>query len=64
VFLRIQRDIDVTGTFKMVKGDLRKQGYDPELVGDPLYVMKPRTSVYEPLDAGYYATIRAGDAGF
>ncbi len=64
VFLRIQRDIDVTGTFKMVKGELRKQGYDPELVADPLYVMKPRTSVYEPLDAGYYATIRAGDAGF
>ena len=64
VFLRIQRDIDTTGTFKMVKGELRKQGYDPELVGEPLYVMKPGTSAYEPLDAGYYATIRAGDAGF
>ena len=64
VFLRIQRDIDVTGTFKMVKGELRKQGYDPELVGEPLYVLKPGTSVYEPLDAGYHAAIRAGDAGF
>ena len=64
VFLRIQRDIDITGTFKMVKGELRKQGYDPELVGEPLYVMKPGTSVYELLDAGYHATIRAGDAGF
>jgi citronellyl-CoA synthetase len=64
VFLRIQRDIDITGTFKMVKGELRKQGYDPELVGEPLYVMKPGTSVYEPLDADYHATIRAGTAGF
>src|SRR6056300_1425728 len=28
LFVRIQPDIDVTGTFKMVKGDLRKQAYD------------------------------------
>lgn len=64
VFLRIQRDIDVTGTFKMVKVELRKQGYDPELVGESLYVMKPGTNVYEPLDSDFHATIRAGDAGF
>ena len=28
LFVRVQPDIDVTGTFKMVKGDLRKQAYD------------------------------------
>lgn len=64
VFLRIQSDIDVTGTFKMVKGDLRRQGYDPGQVAERLYVMKPGATVYEPLDLDYYATILAGQAGF
>jgi len=64
VFLRIQPEMDTTGTFKMVKGDLRKQGYDPDQVEDALYVMKPGASVYEPLGADFAAKIKAGDAGF
>ena len=64
VFLRIQPDIDVTGTFKMVKGDLRKQGYDLTRVQDPLYVLKPKESVYAVLDEAYAARIAAGEAGF
>ncbi len=64
VFLRIQRDLDVTGTFKLVKGDLRNEGYDLAKVNDPLFVMKPRTSVYEPLDEQFLATIKAGSAGY
>ena len=64
VFLRIQPDIDVTGTFKMVKGDLRKQGYDLTRIEDPLYVLKPKESVYAVLDEAYAAQIAAGEAGF
>ncbi len=64
VFLRVQREMDTTGTFKMLKGDLRKQGYDPELVTDPLYVMKPRAAGYEQLDREFYATLRSGAAGY
>ena len=64
VFLRVQREMDTTGTFKMLKGDLRKQGYDPEQVSDPLYVMKPRASGYEQLDEDFYSTLRAGGAGY
>jgi citronellyl-CoA synthetase len=64
VFLRIEPEIDVTGTFKMVKGDLREQGYDPDKVSDPLYVMKPGSSTYEPLDRDYAAAIARGEAGF
>jgi len=64
VFLRIEPEIDVTGTFKMVKGDLREQGFDPDRISDPLYVMKPGSSVYEPLDRDYAAVIMRGDAGF
>ncbi len=64
VFLRIQRDLDTTGTFKLLKGDLRKQAYDLKQVTDPLYVMKPGSSVYEPLDADFAKLIAAGKAGY
>ncbi len=64
VFLRILSEIDTTGTFKMVKGELRKQAYDLEQVSDPLFVMKPGSSNYEPLDSEFFAIIRAGEAGY
>ncbi len=64
VFLRIQPEIDVTGTFKMVKGDLREQGYDLTQVEDPMFVMMPGESTYQPLTEELAATIAAGQAGF
>lgn len=64
VFLRIQRDLDTTGTFKLVKGELRKQAYDLELVEDELYVMKPGSSEYVPLDRNFADKLRAGEGGY
>ncbi len=64
VFIRILPEMDTTGTFKMVKGDLRKQAYDLELVDAALFIMKPGASVYERLTTELAATIRAGEAGF
>jgi citronellyl-CoA synthetase len=64
VFIRVKGDIDVTGTFKMVKGDLKKEGYDVTVIEDPVYVMKPHSSAYELLDEEYAATIARGEAGF
>ena len=64
VFLRIDEDIDVTGTFKMLKGDLRKQGYDIEQIEGPVYVMKNGTSVYAELEADYVEALNSASAGF
>ncbi len=64
LFLRVRSDIDVTGTFKMLKGDLRKEGYDPGQVAEPLYVMKPGSTAYERLDAAFADDIRMGQAGY
>ncbi len=64
VFVRVQQDVDVTGTFKMVKGDLRKAGYDLDQVAEPLYVMMPGTDQYQPLTAELLASIRDASAGF
>ena len=64
VFLRVQREIDVTGTFKMVKGDLRREAYDLQQIDDPVYVMKPGETTYVRLDPEYAAIIAAGKAGY
>ena len=60
MFLRIQRELDTTGTFKLVKGELRKQAYDRQLVEDDLYVMKPGANRYEPLDEAFADKLKAG----
>ena len=64
VFLRVQADIDVTGTFKMLKGNLKKDGYDPQRIAEPVYVLKPGAEAYEPLDAEFTSRIDAGEAGY
>lgn len=64
VFLRVQRELDTTGTFKLVKGELRKQAYDLQQVDDPIFVLKPRAESYELLDEEFAATLRAGISGY
>ena len=56
--------MDTTGTFKMLKGDLRKEGYSLEAVSDPLYVLKPKSNLYEVLTPDFAAKILSGDAGY
>ena len=65
VFVRIQADISTTGTFKMVKGDLRNQAFHLEqLGGDAIYVMMPRSKSYQKLDQKLYESILDGSAGY
>ena len=64
VFVRVQSEIEVTGTFKMVKGDLKREGFDISGIDDPVYVMKPGATSYEALDSDYLTTIQGGAAGF
>ncbi|TDG13481.1 long-chain-acyl-CoA synthetase [Seongchinamella unica] len=64
LFLRVLPEIDTTGTFKMLKGDLREQRYDPDKVSDPLYVLKPGSERYEPLTRDFATKVLAGEAGY
>jgi citronellyl-CoA synthetase len=61
VFIRIQPEIDVTGTFKMVKGDLREQAYDIRQFDDPVFVRLDNTNHYQRLDEALLAQIKAGE---
>jgi citronellyl-CoA synthetase len=64
LFLRVRPELEVTGTFKQVKSDLRRQGFDPAQVDEPLFVMPPRQASYVPLTGDQYRTIAAGEVGF
>lgn len=63
VFIRILQEQQLTGTFKLQKGDLREGAYHPAKVTDDLYVWKPGASAYERMDQEFYEKIMAGEAG-
>jgi acyl-CoA synthetase (AMP-forming)/AMP-acid ligase II len=56
-FLRIQKGMRITGTFKHQKVDYQREGYDPSLVTDPLYLLEG--DKYVPLDGELYQAIQS-----
>ncbi len=63
-FLRFKTEFDTTGTHKIKKTLLRDEGFDLEKVKDPLYVMLPGKSEYEPLTPELYQKIQEGEYSF
>ncbi|WP_315764754.1 MULTISPECIES: long-chain-acyl-CoA synthetase [unclassified Bradyrhizobium] len=61
VALRIVPSLDATETFKQKKQQLMRDGFDPGIVRDPLFVRIAATGNYHPLDAATYARIAAGE---
>jgi hypothetical protein len=57
-------EMDTTGTFKMKKGDLREQAYHLNKCPEPLFVLKPGSDKYVPLEEDFYQVIMSGDAGY
>ncbi len=60
LFLRLREEQEVTGTFKYRKVDLKRDGFDPAVVNEPLYVLADRERGYEPLTAALYERIKNG----
>ncbi len=58
VFLRLQREIEVTETFKHKSAILVAQGFDPDTIADPLFFDTAGT--YLPLDGGLHEAIVLG----
>ncbi len=61
VFLRLQQNAEMTGTFKLRKVDLQREGWDPGSVSDPLYVRVDSEGRYAELTAERQAAIQAGE---
>jgi len=64
VFLRLLTSVDTTGTMKLKKTTLRTEAFHLDRCSDPLYVMKPGSDGYEPLDESHYQEIVAGTARY
>uniref|UniRef100_A0A1B0GBY8 long-chain-fatty-acid--CoA ligase n=1 Tax=Glossina morsitans morsitans TaxID=37546 RepID=A0A1B0GBY8_GLOMM len=62
-FLRFLTKIDLTGTFKLRKIDLQKEGYDPNIINDPLYY-QTCTGKYEPISKEIYGMICRNELKF
>jgi fatty-acyl-CoA synthase len=63
-FLRLQREPQTTSTFKYRKVELKREGFDPARVHEPLYVLGSGQSGYEALRPEHHARILAGDWRF
>lgn len=61
IFLRFLPELHKTGTFKFQKTELRKEGFDPSVVKDPLFYLDARTGCYVVLDQEAYTRIQAGE---
>ena len=59
-FVRLKTHFETTATFKIKKTDLRREGFDPEQIKDPLYVLLPGADAYQPLTKEIYAGVLAG----
>lgn len=63
-FLRFREVFETTGTHKIKKKVLRDEGFDPDVVTDPLYVLLPHAETYQPLTRELYEEIAAGKHRF
>ena len=62
LFLRLRKEQEVTATFKYRKVDLKREGFDPEQVKDPLYVLG--SAGYTRLTAAQHTRILSGAIRF
>jgi fatty-acyl-CoA synthase len=60
LFVRIQREIDVTATFKHKKAELAQMGFDPSKTGDEIYFNDAEHDAFVRLDGKLFARIQDG----
>ncbi len=56
-FVRLRNQIDATNSFKQVKQQLQKEGFNPNLISDLLYFLDPRENKYVELTPAIYEDI-------
>jgi fatty-acyl-CoA synthase len=64
VFIRIAAAFDLTATYKPIKNQLLREGYDPRQVMDDIFVKLPGAYAYKKLDADTHAQISSGSLSF
>jgi len=57
IFLRLVQNLDITGTFKMKKIDLQREGFNPQVIEDRMFFYDVVKGAYRQLDACLYNDI-------
>lgn len=60
LFLRLQKDMQITGTFKHQKVKLRKQGFNPSIISDPIYYLSD--GEYKEISGEVFSRLMGGKA--
>lgn len=60
VFIRIVDRLEATGTYKLPKTFLQREGYDPDLISEPLFYLNANRGEYVRLDGSAYREIQSG----
>ncbi|CAH7399458.1 long-chain fatty acid transport protein 5 [Phodopus roborovskii] len=59
-FIRIQNSLEVTSTFKLVKLQLVREGFDVGVIADPLYILDNRNQTFQTLTPDTYKAVCEG----
>lgn len=60
MFVRLIKEIDMTGTYKLKKNNLQKEGYDVTSLKDAVFFFDARQKMYVPLTKSLYEEINTG----
>lgn len=60
IFLRVMKSVPLTGTYKLKKVDLQKDGYNVNEIEDKLYFYNAKLNKYEQLTKEIYDNIISG----
>ncbi|VDP88078.1 unnamed protein product [Echinostoma caproni] len=60
VFIRLRGELDTTGTFKLRKVNLVKEGFSVHMKDDHLYYCEPKSKTYQRLDEKAFEEIQKG----
>lgn len=63
VFIRLLSKVDMTGTYKLKKLDLQKDGYNPSTIDDAIYYLNSK-GTYDLLTPTVYEQISKGEVRF
>ncbi|ETE59917.1 Very long-chain acyl-CoA synthetase, partial [Ophiophagus hannah] len=56
-FIRIQEKLEITGTFKLCKTHLLRDGFNPAIISDPLFFLDDSEKNYIPMTEEIYSSI-------
>lgn len=59
VFLRVQKQVETTGTFKYQKNKLKEQAFNPEKTEEQILVLLPNSNAYCDLNTEIYSNIQS-----